>query len=80
MEIKKNIEKIPGRMMIVPLFLGTLVHTIWPHADKFFPGFTGNFLVGTSVILFIFFFSVGTTIDLKSTGYIAKKGFIITCY
>lgn len=74
MEIKKNIEKIPGGMMIVPLFLGTLVHTIWPHADKFFPGFTGNFLVGTSVILFIFFFSVGTTIDLKSTGYIAKKG------
>lgn len=74
MEIKSNIEKISGGMMIVPLFLGTLVHTIWPHTDKFFPGFTGNFLVGTSVILFIFFFSVGTTIDLKSTGYIAKKG------
>nr|WP_233993432.1 2-keto-3-deoxygluconate permease [Latilactobacillus sakei] len=74
MEIKKTIEKIPGGMMVVPLFLGTLVNTIWPGVDKFYGGFTGNYLVGTSVILFMFFFSVGTTIDLKSTGYIAKKG------
>ncbi|MFV5782401.1 2-keto-3-deoxygluconate permease [Pediococcus acidilactici] len=74
MKIKKSLEKIPGGMMIVPLFLGTLVNTLWPKIDKFYPGFTGNFLVGTSVILFIFFFSVGTTIDLRSTGYIAKKG------
>ncbi|KRK64163.1 2-keto-3-deoxygluconate permease [Companilactobacillus tucceti DSM 20183] len=74
MQIKKGIEKIPGGMMVVPLFLGTLTNTLWPGVDKFYPGFTGNFLVGTSVILFMFFFSVGTTIDLKSTGYIAKKG------
>ncbi|NRZ40541.1 2-keto-3-deoxygluconate permease [Clostridium beijerinckii] len=32
------------------------------------------FLTGTSVILFIFFFCIGTTIDLRTSGYIAKKG------
>ncbi|KRK18933.1 2-keto-3-deoxygluconate permease [Loigolactobacillus coryniformis subsp. coryniformis] len=74
MQIKKSIEKIPGGMMVVPLFLGTLVNTLWPGVDKFYGGFTGSYLTGSSVILFIFFFAVGTTIDLKQTGYIAKKG------
>lgn len=75
MQIKKNIEKIPGGMMIVPLFLGTLLKTLSPDVNKFFGGFTGSFLTGTSVILFVFFFSIGTTIDLRTSQYIAKKGF-----
>lgn len=74
MKIKQNIEKIPGGMMLVPLFLGALLKTLWPDVNTFFGGFTGNFLTGTSVILFIFFFSIGTTIDLRTSGYIAKKG------
>jgi len=74
MKIKQSIEKIPGGMMIVPLFLGTLLKTLSPDVNKFFGGFTGNFLTGTSVILFMFFFSVGTSIDLRTSGYIAKKG------
>ncbi len=74
MKIKQNIEKIPGGLMIVPLFIGALLKTLWPDVNTFFGGFTGNFLTGTSVILFIFFFSIGTTIDLRTSGYIAKKG------
>ncbi|WP_238861476.1 2-keto-3-deoxygluconate permease [Clostridium sp. YIM B02569] len=74
MKIKQNIEKVPGGLMIVPLFLGTLLKTLSPDVNKFFGGFTGNFLTGTSVILFIFFFCIGTTIDLRTSGYIAKKG------
>ncbi|MDS0526144.1 2-keto-3-deoxygluconate permease [Clostridium sp. SHJSY1] len=74
MKIKQNIEKIPGGMMLIPLFLGALLKTLWPDVNTFFGGFTGSFLTGTSVILFIFFFSIGTTIDLRTSGYIAKKG------
>ncbi|MBP2033868.1 2-keto-3-deoxygluconate permease [Clostridium algifaecis] len=74
MKIKKSIEKIPGGMMIVPLFLGVLIKTLFPNASKFFGGFTGSYLTGTSVILFVWFLSVGTTIDLRTSGYIAKKG------
>ncbi|MDR3190875.1 MAG: 2-keto-3-deoxygluconate permease [Lactobacillaceae bacterium] len=77
MRIKQRIEKIPGGMMIVPLFIGTLTRAIYPNPVEptaFLPGFTGHYLTGTSVILFVFFFCVGTTINLKSSGYIAKKG------
>ncbi|NRZ40542.1 hypothetical protein DFR89_000146 [Clostridium beijerinckii] len=43
MKIKQNIEKVPGGLMIVPLFLGTLLKTLSPDVNKFFGGFTGNF-------------------------------------
>ena len=74
MEIKKNIEKIPGGMMVVPLVLGAIIHSIWPKAYVLLTGVTGSYMVGTSVILFIFFFAVGTNINLKSSGKIAAKG------
>lgn len=74
MKIKQSIEKIPGGLMLVPLFLGTLLKTLSPDVNKFFGGFTGSYLTGTSVILFIFFLAIGTTIDLRTSGYIAKKG------
>lgn len=74
MKIKQGIEKVPGGMMVVPLLLGAIVHTFFPTADKTFVGFTGSYLTGTSAILFVFFFCVGTNINLKSSGKIAAKG------
>ncbi|PWF99945.1 2-keto-3-deoxygluconate permease [Levilactobacillus bambusae] len=74
MKIKKNIDKIPGGIMVVPLLLGALIHTFWPKTDMFLGGVTGTYLLGTNVILFIFFFCVGTGIDLKASGKIAAKG------
>ncbi|MCL7667092.1 2-keto-3-deoxygluconate permease, partial [Klebsiella pneumoniae] len=35
MQIKRSIEKIPGGMMPVPLFLGALCHTFSPGAGKY---------------------------------------------
>lgn len=60
--------------MVVPLVIGAIIHSIWPHADVALTGVTGSFMVGTSVTLFIFFFAVGTNINLKSSGKIAAKG------
>lgn len=74
MQIKKTIEKVPGGMMVVPLVLGAVIHTVWPHADTELTGITGSFMMGTSVTLFIFFLAVGTNINLKSSGKIAAKG------
>ncbi|MDQ0268546.1 2-keto-3-deoxygluconate permease [Cytobacillus purgationiresistens] len=74
MRIKAGIEKIPGGMMVVPLFLGALLNTLAPDTATYFGGFTGAMLTGTSAILAVFFFCVGATIDVKQSGYIAKKG------
>jgi len=74
MNIKKSIYKVPGGIMIVPLLIGTLVHTLWPKLDVELTGVTGSFMVGTSVLLFVFFFCIGTGINLKASGKIAAKG------
>lgn len=77
MQLKKKIEKIPAGMMIIPLFIGAIVRLFYPNPalpTEFLPGFTGSFLTGTGVILFIWFTSVGATIDLKTSAYVAKKG------
>lgn len=74
MRIKAGIEKIPGGMMVVPLFFGALLNTLAPETATYFGGFTGALLTGTSAILAVFFFCVGATIDVKQSGYIAKKG------
>lgn len=74
MEIKKTIEKVPGGMMVVPLLFGAVIHTFWPKSAEFLGGFTGSFMTGTGAILFIFFFALGTGLDIRSTGRIARKG------
>lgn len=47
MQIKRSIEKIPGGMMLVPLFLGALCHTFSPEAGKYFGSFTNGMITGT---------------------------------
>ena len=39
--IKKALEKVPGGMMLVPLGIGAVIHTLAPDAGKFFGSFTG---------------------------------------
>ena len=51
MQIKRSIEKIPGGMMLVPLFLGALCHTFSPGAGKYFGSFTNGMITGTVPIL-----------------------------
>jgi 2-keto-3-deoxygluconate permease len=41
MKIKATIERVPGGMMIVPLLLGAIIHTLFPDAEKVFGSFTG---------------------------------------
>ena len=77
MKLKSTIEKIPAGMMIVPLFIGAIIRVFYPNPQmptEFLPGFTGSYLPTTGVILFIWFVSVGATINLKTSAYVAKKG------
>ena len=61
MQIKRSIEKIPGGMMLVPLFLGALCHTFSPGAGKYFGSFTNGMITGTVPILAVWFFCMGAS-------------------
>ncbi|MFK8635962.1 2-keto-3-deoxygluconate permease [Escherichia coli] len=73
MQIKCSIEKIPGGMMLVPLFLGALCHTFSPGAGKYFGSFTNGMITGTVPILAVWFFCMGASIKLSATGTVLRK-------
>jgi 2-keto-3-deoxygluconate permease len=72
--IKRTIERIPGGMMIVPLFLGAIVNTLAPNTAKVFGSFTGALFTGALPILAVFYVCMGATIEFNATPYILKKG------
>lgn len=72
--IKRSVERVPGGMMIVPLFLGAIVNTLAPNTAKTFGSFTGALFTGALPILAVFYVCMGSTIELKATPYILKKG------
>lgn len=73
MKIKKAIDRIPGGLMLVPLFLGAIIHTIAPEAGKYFGSFTNGLMTGTVPILAVWFFCMGAGINIKATGTILRK-------
>ncbi|GLZ04475.1 2-keto-3-deoxygluconate permease [Actinomadura sp. NBRC 104412] len=72
--IKKSVERIPGGMMIIPLLLGAVIHTLFPSAGDYFGSFTGALFSGALTILAVFYVCMGASIDVRATPYIVKKG------
>lgn len=73
MNIKKTIDKIPGGMMLIPLFLGAIVHTFSPDSGKYFGSFTNGLMTGTVPILAVWFFCMGAGINIRATGTVLRK-------
>lgn len=73
MKIMKTIEKIPGGMMLVPLFLGAVIHTLTPKSGEYFGSFTNGLMTGTVPILAVWFFCMGAGISIKATGTVLRK-------
>jgi len=73
MKIKQTIDRIPGGLMLVPLFLGALCHTFSPAAGKYFGSFTNGLITGTVPILSVWFFCMGAGIDIRATGTVLRK-------
>lgn len=73
MQIKQTIDRIPGGLMLVPLFLGAICHTFSPDAGKYFGSFTNGLITGTVPILAVWFFCMGAGIDIRATGTVLRK-------
>jgi 2-keto-3-deoxygluconate permease len=77
MKIKSTIEKIPGGMMIVPLFIGVVLNTFFP-AILNIGGLTTSLAKGSSVLIGAFLLCMGAGINVRSTAVALKKGVAVT--
>lgn len=75
MPIMRFINRIPGGLMVVPLFIGMLLNTFAPNLLKI-GGFTeGLSSAGYPTILGMYLFAVGTKMTLRAAPRILKRGF-----
>ncbi len=75
MKILQTATKIPGGLMVVPLFIGILVNTFAPDALKI-GGFTEALTnKGYLTLVAMYLFVVGTKMTLRAAPVMLKRGF-----
>lgn len=77
MKIKSAIEKIPGGMMIVPLFIGVIINTFFPELLNI-GGLTTSLAKGSGALIGAFLVCMGAGINFRSTALALKKGVAVT--
>ena len=75
MKIYKAIDRVPGGMMVVPLFIGMVINTFIPRLMKI-GGFTEALTgVGYPTILGMYLFTVGTKMTVRAAPRMLLRGF-----
>src|SRR5438128_6238163 len=75
MKIYKTINRVPGGMMVVPLFIGMAINTFLPRLLKI-GGFTEALSgVGYPTILGMYLFTVGTKMTVRAAPRMLWRGF-----
>ncbi|MGC1576881.1 MAG: 2-keto-3-deoxygluconate permease [Beijerinckiaceae bacterium] len=75
MRILQTINKVPGGLMVVPMFIGMVINTFFPHLLKI-GGFTEALSgAGYPTILGMYLFTVGTKMTLNTAPRMLKRGF-----
>jgi 2-keto-3-deoxygluconate permease len=60
--------------MIIPLLIGSLIITFFPHAAEFFGSFTRALFTGSLSILAVFYVCMGATINVRALPRVAQRG------
>src|SRR6202049_1786010 len=75
MKIWKTINRLPGGLMVCPLFLGMVINTFFPRLLKL-GGFTEALSgIGYPTVLGMYLFAVGTKMTMRAALKMLKRGF-----
>src|SRR6201988_4656478 len=75
MKIYTTINRVPGGMMVVPLFIGMVINTFFPNLLKI-GGFTQALTgVGYPTVLGMYLFTVGTKMTVRAAPRMLLRGF-----
>src|SRR5688572_23874848 len=75
MKIYSSITRVPGGLMVVPLFIGMAINTFAPNLLKI-GGFTQALTgVGYPTILGMYLFTVGTKMTVRAAPRMLLRGF-----
>jgi 2-keto-3-deoxygluconate permease len=74
-KIYKSVNRVPGGMMVVPLFIGMVLNTFFPDLMKI-GGFTQALTgVGYPTVLGMYLFTVGTKMTVRAAPRMLMRGF-----
>jgi 2-keto-3-deoxygluconate permease len=73
----RTVGRIPGAIMVVPLFLGAVVNTISPGVLEIGSFTTALFKNGAPVLIALFFMCIGAQIDVKAALPSVEKGIVL---
>jgi 2-keto-3-deoxygluconate permease len=77
MRIKAGMEKIPGGLMIVPMFVSATINTFAPEALRIGNFTEALFVDGTLTIIALFLLCSGASIDVRNAKTAVSKGTVL---
>ena len=73
--IMKFLQKVPAGLMLVPLLIGAVIHTLFPQALEIGGLTTAAFSnAGAATCMGLQLFCLGTTLQLKDMPAVLKRG------
>ncbi|NLN15191.1 MAG: 2-keto-3-deoxygluconate permease, partial [Tissierellia bacterium] len=78
MKILKNVQKVPGGLMVIPLLMGATLNTFAPQALEIGGFTTALFKNGATALIALFVLCNGAQINIKEAGAPLYKGIALT--